>query len=255
MNHPLITIVTVVFNDAEHIESTILSVLSQSYRNIEYIVVDGNSCDGTKDIIEKFKDGISLYISEVDKGVYDAMNKGALYASGEWIMYLNSGDRLSTAETIKKIFEGNSLYLANIDVLYSDVIALHGDKSFYVKSNCLNKFWRGLPFSHQSNFVRVFLAKKYPFNLCYKICADYDFLYSLYKNNCKFMYCLDVIAKIDATKGISKDSSINLIFSEYIKISYKHSNGLEVIKLIIYAFSSYFYAVLKRMIGFVWNIH
>ena len=87
IDSPLITVVTVVFNDVQHIEETILSVVNQTYPNIEYIIIDGGSTDGTVDIIKKYEERIAYWVSEPDQGIYDAMNKGIQKATGEWINF------------------------------------------------------------------------------------------------------------------------------------------------------------------------
>ena len=92
MNNPKISVVTVVYNDVDHIESTIKSVISQTYPHIEYIVIDGGSTDGTVDIIKKYKNSIAYFISEKDNGIYDAMNQGIEYANGKFVCFLNCGD-------------------------------------------------------------------------------------------------------------------------------------------------------------------
>jgi glycosyltransferase involved in cell wall biosynthesis len=87
-NNPLVTIVTVSYNVVSTIERTILSVVNQTYSNIEYIIIDGGSTDGTVDIIKKYMDKIAYWVSEPDKGIYDAMNKGILMAKGQWINFM-----------------------------------------------------------------------------------------------------------------------------------------------------------------------
>ena len=97
-----ITVVTVVLNGEKDFERTILSVINQSYKNIEYIVIDGGSTDGTLDIIERYKDKIDYVIIEKDRGIYDAMNKGINIASGDWINFMNSGDIFYDKNTFPK---------------------------------------------------------------------------------------------------------------------------------------------------------
>lgn len=92
INNPKVSVVTICYNSVQFIEKTIQSVLSQTYPNIEYIVIDGGSTDGTKEIIEKYSSRISYWCSEKDRGIYDAMNKGIRKATGEWINFMNSGD-------------------------------------------------------------------------------------------------------------------------------------------------------------------
>lgn len=108
MNNPLISVVTVSYNAVTTIEKTILSVINQNYSNIEYIVIDGGSIDGTVDIIKKYADKITYWVSEPDKGIYDAMNKGIIVATGEWINFMNTGDTFYNENVFSEIFELNS---------------------------------------------------------------------------------------------------------------------------------------------------
>ena len=95
MNNFKISIVTVSFNAVKTIEQTILSVINQTYENIEYIIIDGGSTDGTIDIIKKYEDQISYWVSEKDKGIYDAMNKGIDIATGDYVYFIQSADVLN----------------------------------------------------------------------------------------------------------------------------------------------------------------
>src|SRR4051812_1110497 len=97
---PVLSVITVVYNNVSHIERTLLSVLDQTYPHIEYIVIDGASTDGTLVIIEKYKDRIAKLISEPDKGIYDAMNKGLAIATGDYVLFMNSGDEIYARETV-----------------------------------------------------------------------------------------------------------------------------------------------------------
>ncbi|WP_071467522.1 glycosyltransferase family 2 protein [Polynucleobacter asymbioticus] len=129
---PLVSIITVVYNNENYIEKTILSVINQDYNNFEYIVVDGNSTDKTLKILNLYSNSIDSMISENDNGIYDAMNKGIALAKGEWLCFMNSGDEFSSNEIITKIFKKNNYH--NKSFIYSDV---------YLKNN-LNKIEYGL---------------------------------------------------------------------------------------------------------------
>ena len=125
-DEPKITIITVCYNAIQNIESTILSVISQTYKNVEYIVIDGNSNDGTIDIIKKYSNSIDKWVSEPDKGIYDAMNKGIKMASGDWLNFMNAGDVFYSNDTIENIVED----FTDAAIVYGYVIRDLGRKSF-----------------------------------------------------------------------------------------------------------------------------
>ncbi len=116
---PLISVITVVFNGELFLEETIKSVLNQTYDNVEYLIIDGGSTDGTLDIIKRYKNQIDYWVSEPDKGIYDAMNKGIALASGTWLNFMNAGDSFNTSTVLNEIFT-DSTQFQNIDFIYSD---------------------------------------------------------------------------------------------------------------------------------------
>jgi glycosyltransferase involved in cell wall biosynthesis len=149
----MVTIITVVFNCKKYIEETILSVINQTYRDFEYIIIDGGSTDGTVDIIAKYADEISYWISEPDKGIYDAMNKGIKVAKGDWFNFLNAGDRFVNDQIVEKIFSGD---LKGATLIYGDIMVLkENGKSFYHKVGTLKddkSIIRGMNVCHQAIF-------------------------------------------------------------------------------------------------------
>lgn len=199
---PLVSIITVVFNAVKDIEKTLQSVLSQSYNNIEYIVIDGGSTDGTVDIIRKYSDRIDYWISESDNGIYDAMNKGVNIAHGEWINFMNCGDLFADNIIVEYLMK--YIYTKECDVLYGDVILKRNKVLKRKKALDMESIKYSLPFCHQSSFVKLSILKKCPFNLSFSLAADYEFFYRLYyKTNCKFLYVDKVIAVYESTFGIS----------------------------------------------------
>ena len=183
--HPLISIITVSYNSVQTIEETILSVINQTYSNIEYIIIDGGSNDGTVDIIKKYSNKISYWISEPDKGIYDAMNKGALKATGEYIQYLNSSDKIHNVNTIESIFNEN---INNADIIYGDIIMEKEFGTFYMIPYPLDRFQIEFPIFHPSTWIKRDILIHYLFDTRFKIIADYDLFRKLYSLKYTFQY-------------------------------------------------------------------
>lgn len=208
-----LSIITVCYNSEKCIEKTIESVMHQSFKPYEYIFVDGNSCDGTLEIIKSNSIkleamGISVQIvSENDKGIYDAMNKGVLLARGEWLCFLNTGDVFVENRVLENVFLHNNIY--RCDVMYGDSVTPNG-KLFSTKGPWMLPYKK--PFYHQAAFIRTEIQRQYLFNLEYKICADYDSFLRMYVNNCTFKRIKYIIAKADE-EGISKNprNRVNII--------------------------------------------
>jgi len=175
-----ISVITVVRNGALHLEETITSVVEKKLSsNIEYLVIDGGSTDGSLDIIKKYADQLSYWVSEPDSGIYDAMNKGWRAASdGNFILFLGSGDRLVSLP------DNIGCYGRN-DVLYGDV--LMGEKKvFTARADCHLKLYNSL--HHQALLVSKACHPAAPFNTFYRLYADFDFNQRLMKRGVRFIY-------------------------------------------------------------------
>lgn len=175
MNDPLISIITVVFNGEEHIGRTIESVLGQTYKQIEYIIVDGESTDGTLDVIAGFKE-VDLLISEPDSGLYDAMNKGIKLATGDYLWFLNSGDQVYSKDTVAKMVDGLQ---DRPDVIFGETVIIDenqneiGDRRLKPPDTLTWKSFRqGMVVCHQSILVKRELAPAYDLN--YRLSSDID---------------------------------------------------------------------------------
>ena len=219
MNKPIITIITVSYNAKSIIEETILSVINQTYPNIEYIVIDGGSTDGTIDIIKKYENKITQWISEPDKGIYDAMNKGINLATGEWINFMNCGDSFCNENTLELFInkiEDNNKY----DIVYGNTIINCTIGKYKVLPEKLENLSIHMPFCHQSTFVQTKLAQKRPFDLQYKYVADYNFFYHAYQNRNTFKYIDLTIANYQIDEGYSA-SNMNKCIIEAHKINNK----------------------------------
>lgn len=201
MEHPLISVVTVSFNAVRDIEKTILSVINQTYQNIEYIIIDGGSTDGTVDIIKKYAGHITYWVSEPDKGIYDAFNKGWKIAKGEWIYYLGADDvLLPNAFTSIFLSDLNEYGIVFGDVIYKTPLGLIHKNS----NRNIDSIKKRLNCSHQGFIMRKnIIAKMGGFDFYqYKISADYDLILRSYLTGFTMKYVPVEIAIFD-TSGTS----------------------------------------------------
>lgn len=208
---PLISIITVSYNAVSVIEETISSIVNLNFDDYEYIIVDGESNDRTIDVIRKYQHKISHWISEPDKGIYDAMNKGADIAKGEYIIYINAGD---------KILDFNFNFLKsnkNKDVYYGNILV---DDNKVIVPYDLKIIGYAMPFCHQAVIVKTVLVKEYGFNSNYKIAADFDLFQRLIKDNKIFKYEEATMAMFEGG-GISSQMS-KLYVKEYLSIILKN---------------------------------
>jgi len=250
---PIVTVITVVRNDIKGIEKTIQSVIQQSYPNIEYILIDGESTDGTVEVVKKFTKNISYFISEPDKGLYDAMNKGAKVATGEWIIFMNSGDRFHDSQILSKIFINNEEKIVNKSVVYSDTIAEFSKSKQRRTARSLKLIWMGPPACHQSTIIKRKYFKIKKFNLDYFVGADYDFAYFVFKNGGDFIYLNDLcISVVDSTSGVSKDTDPKKILIQNIQISRQYSRKHQYLCLYIINIFKYIYAILVMRVRRRW---
>ena len=194
-----VSIITVCKNAQGTIEQTIKSVISQDYKNIEYLIIDGKSTDKTLDIVNKYKSKISVIVSEPDNGLYYAMNKGLEKSTGDIIYFLNSGDLLFNRHTISNIV--NVFKKNNADVVYGDIALYESDnpkKLILRRQNRVNDFFLiHDTIYHQSIFAKKYIFEKYgKFDTRYKLAADYEWILRLIiKNNIPFYYTNQVVAK------------------------------------------------------------
>ena len=197
---PLISIITVCLNDGKYLEETIKSVINQTYSNIEYIIIDGGSTDNTIDIIKKYESKIDYWLSESDKGIYDAMNKGISLAKGKWINFMNAGDTFYQADTIEKVFVKK---YNEIDFIYGDCeIIYNSEFSRVQKAGEIKNLWKGMVFSHQSSYIHSDYHKENKYSLNYNIAGDFEFFYNTLKKNKNFKYSNNIISIMDVN-GLS----------------------------------------------------
>ncbi len=201
---PVLSIITVVYNNAKDIERTLLSVLSQTYTNIEYIVIDGGSTDGTLQIIESYRHRIAVLVSEKDKGIYDAMNKGLRLAGGDYVLFMNSGDELYSPHTVEKVFSTKpnaDIYYGETE-MYSQEWKSLGRRRHKVPGQLtFQSFKYGMSVSHQAIYIRRQLAGFY--NPQYKLSADIDWILNALKEARKVVRVEGYVAKY-LVGGMSK---------------------------------------------------
>lgn len=187
---PTFSIITVCRNAQQTIEDTLQSVITQSYHHVEYIVIDGNSTDGTLCIINRYKERIARVVSEPDKGLYDAMNKGLHLATGDYVCFLNAGDCFHEDDTLQqmvhRLFEAECSELP--DVLYGET-ELVDSEGHFVRMRRLQTpetlhwktFRQGMRVCHQAFFAKRTLAPDY--DLHYRFSADFDWCIRIMKRS------------------------------------------------------------------------
>jgi len=217
-----ITIITICYNSAATIEKTILSVAGQSFKNIEYIIIDGNSNDGTVDVINKYEDNVTKWISEPDEGLYDAMNKGLSMATGDLIGVLNSDDTFYSTTVIEEIV--NFHQQNDIEASVGDIIQ-HNEDGKIVRLYS-SKYWNpeklkiGFMPPHPSIFLKSSLFSKYGnYDLGFIIGADYELITRFFlKNNIRWKYSgITTTAMLVGGLSSSGSGSYRLITQEIKK--------------------------------------
>ncbi len=228
-----VSIITITYNSEKTLDDTIKSVLSQTYENIEYIIVDGASSDRTIEIIKKYENEISKFISEADNGIYDAMNKGLELATGDIVGILNSDDVYFDNKVIEKVV--NQFKDKNTDSVYGDLIYVNSEdiskKVRYWKSQAFNEwlFKKGWHPAHPTFFVKKEIYDRYgSFNIDFKIAADYELMLRfLEKEKITSSYIPKVFVKM-RLGGESNQSLKNIIQANLESYSAWKINGLYI---------------------------
>lgn len=179
MPQPKYSVITITYNAAKYLERTLQSVTGQSYPGIEYIIVDGASTDNTPEIIRKYREKISLVISEKDNGIYDAMNKGLAAATGDYVWFMNAGDSFFDPDTVSNVTEQITAYSCLPDILYGHTAITDANGQFLYMRRLAppekltwKSFRMGMLVCHQAFVAKRSLAG--PYNLAYKYSADVD---------------------------------------------------------------------------------
>ena len=204
-----VTVITVCYNAIDCIEATLQSVLQQTYSNIEYIVVDGGSKDGTLDVIKKYASRITRFISEPDKGIYDAMNKGIALSTGDWINFMNAGDVFVNADVVKDVF--HHPIPQNIGLIFGNVLMNYPGEEGVVK--VLDNLKDGqiqYSLNHQSTFTSGDFLRRVGYDTSFKIAADANSFNEIYKEGLGFKYVPVTISIYEAVNGVSSKQMFQL---------------------------------------------
>lgn len=207
MKDPIISVVTICYNSVATLDETMQSVLSQDYAHIDYVVIDGGSNDGTLSIIEKYKDQLGYFVSEKDKGISDAFNKGVAAAKGQLIVMINSDDRLLPG-ALRKMADA---YDGETDVYRGNVIIINPDTNFRGRETPSMAFPLApmtIRCAHQGTFITPQAYKKFGgYDLAFKYMMDYDLLTRFYQRGAQFKYVDADIAEF-RLGGVSKAGPI-----------------------------------------------
>jgi len=234
-----ISIITVVWNNAKTIKDAIDSVLSQTYENIEYIIIDGASTDGTVEIVKSYGDKISKFISEKDKGLYDAMNKGIRLSTGDIVGILNSDDFYIDEFVIEKVVK--EFEEKQVDSIYADLVFVKPKNlekivRYYDSSKCIpDNFQYALYPAHPTFFVKKWVYEKYGvFKTDYKIGADFDIMARfLYSNKISYSYIKEPIIKMRLGGVSTSFSSIWINSLEQLQVCQENGIKSNIFKIFL----------------------
>ena len=204
---PFISIITVCYNVENGIEDTILNVASQTYPNYEHIIIDGGSKDDTLAVIKKHQDKFSYWVTEPDKGIYDAMNKGILQAKGDYVCFLNVGDAFYQNATLEDLIP---FIEKGDDVVYGNTCLLQLESEVIEYPTPIDIDWKKMPYCHQSVFIKRALLRDCLFDLRFKIAADYNQYFELKRKGVRFKYIDQTISKYDMY-GFSFQNPLSLL--------------------------------------------
>lgn len=214
-----LSIITINYNNCAGLKKTIDSVVAQTYRDFEWIVIDGGSTDGSRALIEQNASHLSYWVSEPDHGVYHAMNKGLDAAQGEYLLFLNSGDWLVAADTLEKC----RLDSTSADVLYGDSLFVfqdHIEEIRYPDPLSFNHLYKGF-LGHASSFIKSSLLRKERYTEQYKIVSDWEFWIKMALKDASFVHLPLSVSYFDTT-GISstneqlRTAERNQVISEFV---------------------------------------
>lgn len=216
-----ISVITINYNNLSGLKETVNSVLSQSYDSTEYIIIDGGSTDGSAEYIQSVSSCLTYWISEKDKGVYNAMNKGIDQATGDFLIFMNSGDRFFNSSVLYEIFS-DKYYEA--DVLVGSTIYSKGDTGIVRHPRNLAIMQKELPFCHQSAFIKGSLMRSKKYEESFKIIADYHFFFQIWREGKTFQNIKKIVSIYDTSGLSSLQENAKIAYNERCKIWGKQPN-------------------------------
>ncbi|HEY0030054.1 MAG TPA: glycosyltransferase family 2 protein [Bacteroidia bacterium] len=214
---PDLSVITINYNDAAGLEKTMQSVIAQTGADVEFIVIDGGSTDGSIDIIKKYADKISFWCSEKDKGIYDAQNKGVLQATANYLIFLNAGDSFFDQSVISKFKDFSNHNPKKLIYGNSVIVEADGSKRQLIPAETLDlNFWYANTLNHQALFFHRSLFEKYgSFDIQFRFAADFDLLFRIYvKEPAEFFHMNEFVCHYDNTGLTSKDEYHKIIIGE-----------------------------------------
>jgi glycosyltransferase involved in cell wall biosynthesis len=250
---PLITVITIVYNGDKHLEQTIQSVISQTYNNVEYIVIDGGSTDLTLDIIRQYNSVIDYWISEADKGIADAMNKGNARATGDFVIYLHADDYFTNVHSLEKAvrYIKDSDGFVTCEILSCEI--LYGKSLKRMTPRGFN-FWMHFKTGvyHQGVLCnRALLENMGGFDTQFKIAMDFDFFLRAYNSGVKIKYAPIVLSVMRDT-GISSRTNWKGLTERFIEEYRVHEKNTKSMPIVYYRLYWILYApfrIIKYLIA------
>ena len=244
--NPKLSVITIVYNNVAAIERTMLSVLNQTYKNIEYILIDGASTDGTIDVINKYKDKLAVFVSAPDKGIYDAMNKGLALATGDYVLFMNSGDEIYSTETVAAVFASaisGDIYYGETEMFDENWNSLGQRRHRAPEHFDWHSFKFGMNISHQAIYIKRSLTQ--PFDLKYKYSSDIDWILKSTKKSSSIVNTHLYVAKY-LVGGISKKKHLASLKERFKILSHYYGFIPNLLNHIIIALNLAKYFVIHK---------
>ena len=244
-----ISVITVVYNDVEHIRETMESFFSQTWENKEYIVIDGGSTDGTADVIREYSDRLAYWCSEKDGGIYDAMNKGILHATGDWINILNCGDQYCNKNSLSLVIHATNR--DDVDIIYGN--SLKNSNSLIIPieaSDDISRLSYEPIYRHGSSLVRTSVHRKFLYDISrekdFGYALDWHMIYRVFKAGYKFKK-VDVLFQCFREEGVSNNPLRNIIYNHKVVME----NG-RCMKEYIFFIKKFLYSYARNTLIYKW---